>query len=116
MRFAADENFDGDMLKGILARLTNLDILRVQDTVLYQSSDPVLLDWLAKEARILLTHDVNTMPGFVYDRVAKSLPVPGVIAVHRDTPLGQAVDELEIMLGASAPEDFRDQVRYVPIR
>lgn len=56
------------------------------------------------------------MPGFVCDQVARSLPVPGVIAVHRDTPLGQAVDELEIMLGASAPEEFPDQVRHVPIR
>jgi len=60
MRFAADENFDGRILDGLRRRLTPFDVVRVQDTPMYQSSDPELLDWLAAEGRILLTHDVNT--------------------------------------------------------
>lgn len=65
MRFAADENFDGRIFDGLRARMPELDIVRVQDTEMYQSPDDKLLTWLANEGRILLTHDVRTMPRFV---------------------------------------------------
>lgn len=116
MRFAADENFDGRILHGLRTRLPEIDIIRVQDTEMYQAPDDKLLTWLADEGRILLTHDVQTMPRFVYDRVRAGQPVPGVIEVHRDTPIGAAIDDLEIMIGACTPEDFENQVNYVPIR
>lgn len=115
MRFAADENFDGRILDGLLRRIPQLDIIRVQDTAMYQLADPELLDQLAREDRILLTHDIRTMPGFVYDRVQAGQPMPGIIEVHRSTPLGQAIDELEIMIVAGQPSDFENQVRYIPL-
>ncbi|MCK6580607.1 MAG: DUF5615 family PIN-like protein [Anaerolineae bacterium] len=65
MRFAADENFDGRILNGLRARLPDLDIVRVQDTEMAATPDEKLLMWLADEGRILLTHDVRTMPRFV---------------------------------------------------
>jgi hypothetical protein len=43
MRFATDENFDGRILNGLRARLPDLDIVRVQDTEMYQSPDDKLL-------------------------------------------------------------------------
>jgi len=115
MRFAADENFDARILDGLLQRLSEMDIVRVQDTVMYQAADPDLLAWLAEEGRILLTHDIKTMPGFVYERVQAGLAMPGVIAIRRSTPLGRAIDELEVLIGAGVPEDFENQVRYVPM-
>lgn len=116
MLFAADENFDGRILDGLRARIAALNILRVQDTEMYQLPDPDLLDWLAKQNRILLTHDSRTMPGFVYERVRAGLSVPGVIDVNRNTPIGQAIEELELMISAGKPSDFENQVRYIPLR
>jgi hypothetical protein len=81
MRFAADENFNGCILDGLRARLPDLDIVRVQDTEMYKSPDDKLLNWLAEEGRILFTHDVRTMPRFVFERVCAGQPVPGVIEV-----------------------------------
>lgn len=114
MRVATDENFDRRILDGLKARLPDLDVVRVQDTEMYQSPDPELLAWLADEGRILLTHDIKTMPRYVYDRVRAGLHVPGVIEVHQDTPVGIALDNLEVMLGAGTPEDFENQVKYIP--
>jgi hypothetical protein len=116
MRFAADENFDRRILEGLRLRLSGIDILRVQDTEMYQSADPDLLEWLADEGRILMTHDARTMPGLVYRRVQDGLPVSGVIEVSRKISIGEAVDELEVLVGAGRPEDFENQVRYVPLR
>lgn len=116
MRFAADENFDGRILNGLRIRLPDLDIIRIQDTELYQSPDDELLAWLASEERILLTHDVQTMPRYVFERVEAGESVPGVIEVHQDTPIGTAIDELEILIGTGTAEDFANQVKYIPIR
>lgn len=44
MRFAADENFNGPIYNGLRKRLPDLDIVRVQDTVMYQAPDPDLLE------------------------------------------------------------------------
>ena len=116
MRFAAGENFDGRILDGLRARLPTVDVIRVQATTMRQLSDPELLQWLGQEGRILLTHDVRTMPGFVYERVRAGLPVPGVIEVNRSTPIGQAIDELEVVIGVGEFIDFENQVRYIPLR
>jgi hypothetical protein len=43
MRFATDENFNGAMLNALRARLPEVDIVRVQDTEMYQAPDPDLL-------------------------------------------------------------------------
>ena len=116
MRFATDENFDRRILAGLRARLPELDIVRVQDTEMYQSPDEELLAWLADEGRILLTHDVQTLINGAYARVKEGLSMPGVIEVHQDTPIGAAVDELEVVLGAGTSEDFENQVKYIPLR
>jgi hypothetical protein len=116
MRFAADENFDGRVFRGLLARLPDADILRVQDTPLYEAPDDVLLAWLAAEGRVLLTHDLQTMPAFVYERIAQGLAVPGIIEVRMTAPIGQIINELEVLIGAGQPEDFENIIRYVPMR
>jgi hypothetical protein len=77
MRFAAAENFNGHVFDGLKKRLAELDIIRVQDTYLYGAPDSELLEWLASETHILLTHDVKTMPRFVYERIDAGLPMPG---------------------------------------
>jgi hypothetical protein len=116
MRFAADENFRGDILNGLLRSYPELDIVRVQDTEMYQADDQALLNWCAAENRILITHDVRTIPGFLNERVRLELPVPGVIEVAQGISAGQAIEELAVMLLAGNPADFENLVRYVPMR
>lgn len=115
MRFAADENFNGDILYDLRSKLLELDVVRVQDTEMYKSDDPALLEWAAQENRILLTHDIRTIPKFAFERVAAGLPMPGVIEVKRNIPIREAVDGLFLLIGAGVPEDFENQVRYVPL-
>ena len=115
MRFLADENFNNDLLHGLLNADPGLDIIRVQDTGMYQADDPTLLEWASKEGRILLTHDVRTIPKYVFERVQAGLSVPGIIEVKRDISFRAAIDDLMVMIGAGEPADFENQVRYVPL-
>lgn len=117
MRLLADENFNNDILRGLLrANIIDLDFVRVQDTEIYQADDPIVLERAAKDNRILLTHDADTMIGYAYDRVEEGLPMPGVIEVSTDVSIGRIISELLIVLGASDPSELKDRVIYIPLR
>lgn len=55
IRITADENFNGDALRGLLRRCPTLDALRVQDTEMVGVDDSTLLEWCVRERRVLLT-------------------------------------------------------------
>lgn len=114
MRFAADENFNNDILRGVLRRHPDLDIVRIQDTEVFEAKDPTVLAWAAQEGRILLTHDIRTMPDFAYARVREGEPLPGVFVVDDQAPMGQVIDDLLIVLGASDADEWRNRVIYLP--
>ena len=115
MRLLADENFQNDILRGLLRAEPRLDILRVQDTHLYQAADPLVLEWAAQEGRILLTHDVHTMTRYANERIRDGLPLAGVIEVADDAPIGQAIEQILIVLGASDPEELENRVIFIPL-
>ncbi len=115
MQLLADENFNGDILKGLRRVMPDADIVRAQDIEIYQASDPELLEWAAQTNRIVLTHDVQTLIGFAYERVKQGLPMPGVIVVANRLPVGQAIEEMSVMIGASTLDEFENQVKYIPI-
>ena len=41
---AADENFDNDIVRGLLRRRPDIDVVRVQDVGLSGASDPIILE------------------------------------------------------------------------
>ena len=116
LRFAADENFNNDIVRGLRRRLPRLDLIRVQDAGLSGADDPTVLAWAAREGRVLLTHDVATMTLFAFDRVEAGEPMPGVFEVPRSLPAGQTIEELLLIAECSRPNEWEGQVRYLPLR
>lgn len=49
-RLLADENFNHDVVRGLLLRQPDLDIVTVQDVGLTGADDPDVLDWAASNA------------------------------------------------------------------
>lgn len=115
IRLLTDENFDGDILRGLVRRMPSLDIVRVQDVGLVETPDPTILTWAAAEERILLTHDRDTVPGFAYDRVRSGQPMPGVFLVSDQMPRGQAIEELLLAIECHTPDDCKDMVHHFPL-
>jgi Domain of unknown function (DUF5615) len=114
IRFLADENFDNEILRGVRRRVPEVEFLRAQDTELAGKPDTVLLEWAAHHNYIVLTHDVNTMRGYYYDRVNADLPVPGVFLIHGTKPIGQVIDTLELILLASDKSEWQGKIEYLP--
>jgi predicted nuclease of predicted toxin-antitoxin system len=69
LKLLADENFDHDIVRGLIGKNPIIDLLRVQDVGLRGKDDPTILEWAAREQRILLTHDVRTIIPFASKRV-----------------------------------------------
>ena len=109
LRFAADENFNAGIVRGLLRRLPDLDIVRVQDVGLSGASDPAVLEWAAREGRIVLTHDVSTLVALAAERVTAHLPMPGVFAARSRTPIGSTIDDLALLAECSV--DVSGKVR-----
>ena len=116
MRWAADENFNNDIIRGLLRRKPDVDIVRVQDVGLSGVDDPTILEWAADEGRALLTHDVSTITRYAYERVEAGKPMPGVFEVSRDIPMGVVIEDLILLTECSLENEWEGQVRYLPLR
>lgn len=114
MRLLTDENFNGAILRGLIRRLPDLDIVRVQDVGLRNTDDPIILEWAANEQRILLTHDVATITKYAYDRINQGEPMPGVIEVIETAAIGQIIDDLELLILCSQPNEYENQIIFLP--
>jgi predicted nuclease of predicted toxin-antitoxin system len=66
---AADENFNNDIVRGLLRQKPSLDIVRIQDVGFSGADDPTILEWAAQEGQALLTHDVSKITHYAYERV-----------------------------------------------
>ncbi len=115
LTFLADENFDGNIVRGLLRRLPELDIARVQDVGLSGADDPTVLEWAAQAGRILLTHDVTTITKYAYERVAARLAMPGVVEVKPTQAIGAVIDEVLLLAEYGSSADIQDQVRFLPL-
>lgn len=115
-RFLADENFNNQIVRGVLRQSPNVDILRVQDVGLSGADDPAVLAWAAEEGRIVLTHDVATMTTFAYQRIAAGLSMPGLFEVSRRIPVGLAIEEIILIAECSLEREWEGQVRFLPLR
>lgn len=115
MRLLADENFNNEILRGLKRRISEVDITRVQDTELAGKPDTLVLAWAAEYGYIVLTHDVNTMRGYYYERLKADLPLPGLFLVHGTKPIGEVIDSLELILLASEAEEWIGKIHYIPL-
>lgn len=116
IRFAADENFNAHIISGLLERDSAIDVVRVQDVGLASSEDQLVLEWAAREGRILLTHDVATMPRFAADRLEAGLPMPGMFLISQSRSIGDVIEELLLISECSLDDEWDGRITYLPLQ
>jgi hypothetical protein len=93
VRFLADSNLDQDIVAGVLRREPEVDFELPQGVIAEGMSDPEVLALAALLGRIVVTHDVRTMPGHFGDFIAEN-HCPGLILIPRSMPIGRAIEEI----------------------
>ncbi len=115
LRFLADENLNGAIVRALFRQRPAVDFVRVQDVGLSGISDPDLLACASNAQRAVLTHDVTTLRQFAEDRIRAGLPMPGVFAVGEHVSIREAIDDLLLIAECSLDGEWEGQVRFLPL-
>jgi len=90
-RFLADANLDQDIVAGLLRRKPEIDFESPQGIIPEGMTDPEVLAVAASSGRVLVTHDVRTMPrhfeGFIHDKECPGLSVAWVDGPEVEIPV-----------------------------
>lgn len=116
LRLAADENFNNNIVRGILRRKANVDIVRVQEVDLSGADDPAILEWAAQQSRVLLTHDVSTITKYAYERIETGKIMSGVFEVSRTAPIGSVIEDILLLIECSLEKEWEGQIIYLPLK
>jgi predicted nuclease of predicted toxin-antitoxin system len=116
LRLGSDADVHGEIVRGLLRRNPEIDLIRAQDVLPEGAADPEVLAWAAAEDRVLITNDRNTMVGHAFARAAAGEPVPGVIVTTSQQSIGAAIEEILLVAEcAEAAEIANDIVVFLPL-
>jgi hypothetical protein len=116
VRWLADENFDNDIVRGLLKKAPSFDILRVQDVGLGERDDGEILVWATRSDRVLLTHDLSTMIPAMRRQFEQTSRCSPIMFVPDWMPIGQAIEEILLWDVCSVESDWVAGVIYLPLR
>jgi len=103
-KFLADANFDLVILVALKRREPAVDFQTAREAGLTGLKDPDVLAIAAREGRVLLTHDVRTMPQHFAAFIAEHTSA-GVLLVPQSLPRRRVVDDLHLIWAAMEAED-----------
>jgi hypothetical protein len=115
IRFMADASLNDVIVRGCRRREPAMDFLSANDAGLEAVPDPDVLALAAAQDRILVSHDLKTMPRHLGDFLQAHGFSPGLIVVPQRMPVGQAIDELVLIWGASEAEEWKNRWRALPL-
>ncbi len=117
IKYLLDENVDPAFWKALKRREPELVIWRMgrPASPARGTLDPEILLWCEANNFILVTNNRKSMPGHLRDHLAAGRHIPGIFLLNEDMSLGETVEELVLIAGASFPEEYQDQIRHLPI-
>ena len=114
-RFLADHDLNEHIIDGVLRREPTVEFLRARDVGMSQRPDPEVLEYAASQGLIIVSHDVNTMPGYAVGRMNAGQLVAGLLMVQQTHPIGPIIDALVIISSASEAEEWQGQIVFLPL-
>jgi hypothetical protein len=113
--FLADNDYDDDIVDLVLRFQPDVDIELARDVDLARAPDPEVLEFAAREGRIVLSHDRSTMIGFASQRVQAALRMPGLF-ISPQRLITPVAHDLLAVWGASAAEEWEGMIVHLPFK
>jgi hypothetical protein len=107
IRFQADNDLRKAISRAIIRRNSQIDFRTTPNT------DVEVLELAAREGRILISHDFQTMPGR-FRKFIESQRSPGVFLIAQDLPVSEASESLVAIWAATAPEEWENRLCLIP--
>ena len=78
--------------------------------------DAEALAYAADNGFIVVSHDVNTMPGAAYGRMSSGQKRSGLLVVKQSNPVGEIISCLIMIWSASEAKEWQNQVCFLPLQ
>jgi hypothetical protein len=108
--FRADNDLDRDIVRGLLRLEPNIDF---EAEPLNGLDDQTVLLIASREDRILVTHDISTIPPLFF-RLREEHRLPGVILTPQIYPIGKAVEQLHLIWVLTETTEWRNRICFLP--
>jgi hypothetical protein len=112
-RFLADADLNGAIVSGVIRRSTHLNFKRAEEVPLEGLGDDVVLAIAAEDGRVLVSHDVSTMPD-QFREYTRHRASPGVILVPQELSIGRAIENILFISEACDDHDLANSLCLVP--
>ena len=116
IRFLLDENTTHVIRDGLKRRQPEVEVRVIRDEGAPQIStkDEDILIFLEREGYILVSSNRSTMPIHLQAHLKIGQHIPSILLLRPNVSYQQIIETLELICLASVPEDFQDQIKYIP--
>lgn len=116
--FLLDENVDPLFRTQLLQHEPEMVIWKVGDSGAPSRGtlDPEILSWCEEHDFVLVTNNRRSMPVHLTAHVAAGRHVPGILILDAEMTIGETLDELILIWGASHPHEHEDRIVFLPSR
>lgn len=113
LRFQADADLNPEIGRGLRRREPAIDFRGAGGVIPDGTPDPEVLQIAAEAGRVLVSHDITTMPGH-FERFVAERESPGVLLIPSRRSIGAVIEGLLMVWLTWTAEDLRNQVRWIP--
>jgi len=115
LRFQADADLDGRVLRGLRRAAPEIDIRSAADARLAALDDIQVLRFAAAEGRVLISQDRRTMPGHFEQFVRSGSNSAGVVLLREGISIATAIEELSLLWAASEASEWTNRLLWIPL-
>ncbi len=114
-RFLADADLNKAIVNGLLRREPSIDFLSAEAAGLRALKDSEVLALAAQTGRVLVSHDVNTMPSHFRAFVGAGNETAGLMLIPQSLAVGAAIHELFVIWSASEAAEWTGRISWIPL-
>jgi len=117
IKYLLDENVDRAIRAGLHRHWPDMVVWIIGDPDAPQrgTHDPDILLWCEANNFTLVTNNRASMPDHLRSHIAAGRHIPGIFILNPSMTVGETIDELALIWGASEADEYIDLLRFLPI-
>lgn len=117
-KYLLDENVGENLRQGLRRRYPEMVVWHIGDPTAPPIGvlDPDILMWCEANDFTLVTNNRGSMPDHLREHLAAGHHFPGMLTLNPKVSLGDTIEELALIWGASTSDEYADNITYLPLR
>jgi hypothetical protein len=107
-------NFNQKIVAGLLLREPAMDFALPQAMIPERMQDPDVLDLAYLASRIVVSHDVRTMPGW-FEQCVEERRCAGLILVPDQLPIRDVIEDLLLIWHLTEVDEWVNRMEWLPL-